>query len=98
MARSPGTPRCRTASHAAPSMRRRRRTPLISPRARRFATGSSRRSRGTANRRLMQFVRRVLASPPPVAAAGLLVVLQLLAALALGHGQGWSYSHRDEVL
>jgi hypothetical protein len=25
-------------------------------------------------------------------------VLQLLAAVALGHGQGWSYSHRDEVL
>jgi hypothetical protein len=46
----------------------------------------------------MQFVRRALASPPPVLAAPVLVVLQLLAAVALGHGQGWGYSHRDEAL
>jgi hypothetical protein len=46
----------------------------------------------------MQFVRRVLAVPPPVVAATVLVLLQLLAVVALGHGQGWSYSHRDEVL
>ena len=32
-----------------------------------------------------------------IAAAAVLVALQLLAAVGLGHGQGWSYSHRDEV-
>ena len=46
----------------------------------------------------MRFARRGLEAVPPVAAAVLLVALQLLAAAALGHGQGWSASTRDKVL
>ena len=46
----------------------------------------------------MRFARRGLEAVPPVAVAALLVVLQLLAAAALGHGQGWSPTTRDKVL
>ena len=46
----------------------------------------------------MQSVRRALAALPPAVVVPVLVVLQLLAVVALGHGQGWNYSHRDEAI
>lgn len=46
----------------------------------------------------MRFASRAVEAIPPVAAAALLVVLQLLAAAGLGHGQGWHVSTRDEAL
>lgn len=46
----------------------------------------------------MQFARRALEAVQPAVAAPLLVVLQLLAAAALGHGQGWHGTHGGEVL
>ena len=46
----------------------------------------------------MRFVSRVVDAVPPVGAAAFLVVLQLVAAARLGHGQGWHASTGDEVL
>jgi hypothetical protein len=46
----------------------------------------------------MRFASRALGAVPPAVAAALLVVLQLLAARALGRGQGWSASTVDKVL
>jgi len=46
----------------------------------------------------MQFARRAVESVPPAAAALVLVVAQLLAAAALGHGQGWHRTTGSEVL
>src|SRR5262249_14173402 len=56
-----------------------------------FATGSSRRLRGIANR-CMQFVRRAAEAVPPLVAVPVLIGLQLLAAAALGPGPGWPRS------
>jgi hypothetical protein len=46
----------------------------------------------------MQSVRRALEALPPPAVVAALVLLQLLAVAALGHGQGWNYSRRDEAI
>ena len=46
----------------------------------------------------MRFASRALEAVPPAAAAVGLVVLQLLAAAALGRGQGWSPSTTDKVV
>ena len=46
----------------------------------------------------MQFARRSLEAVPPAVAAPALVVLQLLGATALGHGQGWHRTHGGEAL
>jgi hypothetical protein len=46
----------------------------------------------------MRFASRALEAVPPAAAAAVLVVLQLLAAVALGRGQGWSPTTGDKVL
>jgi hypothetical protein len=45
----------------------------------------------------MQFARRAIDAVPPPVAAVLLVVLQLVAAMALGHGQGWHRSTGSEA-
>src|SRR5438067_1672070 len=78
-------------------MLRARRKRSASERRLRFAKVWCRRLRGTASR-CMRFARRGLEAVPPVAAAVLLVALQLLAAAALGQGQGWSPTTRDKVL
>src|SRR5262249_44033370 len=63
----------------------------------RFARGSSRRLRGIANR-CMRSARRAVEAVPPLVAVPGLVVLQLLAAAALGHGQGWHRSAGSAAL
>jgi hypothetical protein len=45
----------------------------------------------------MRFASRALEAVPPPAVAVLLVVLQLLVAVALGHGQGWSPTTGDKL-
>ena len=45
----------------------------------------------------MRFVSRTVEVVPPAAAIAVLVVLQVAAAAALGHGQGWHRTHGAEV-
>src|SRR5262249_34381015 len=94
---SSGTCRCRTASRGALSMRRAPKPRSAFARAPSFATDSSRRLRGIANR-CMQFVRRVVEAVPPVVTASVLVLLQLLAVAARAHGEGWHRSRGAELL